>query len=385
MQWIRLRRLGASFRIASMAAMACCATWAHADWVIGQVAPMTGPAAMQSKAYAQGMRLYFEHINSAGGLHGQPIQLVTLDDRGRPEETVAQTERLIKEHQPVALAGFFGNRNLRALLDSEFFTQSKISIVGLHSNDLRVLMAPQMFSTRASVSEQVEKIAKHLSTLGMKKMALVYDERDAQDAKGLEAMVRLLLEEEEAELLGSYMLKSGTAATVETVQQLLKAQVQPQALIVVASSPMTAGFVESYRMEGGTSQVYASSDADIEQLSVRLPVEMMRGMSIAQVVPNPYRTNSRLSKELQDRIAKQANPKDYPISYALMEGYVNAKVLAEAMRRTQSLSSAKLADGMRGIRAVDFGGYAVNFMPGSQTGARFVDLSIVNAEGRVTQ
>lgn len=374
-----------SLKMAVMVSVASLATWAHADWVIGQVAPMTGPAAIQSKAYAQGMRLYFSHINSLGGLHGQSIQLVTLDDRGHPEETVAQTERLIKEHQPVALAGFFGNRNLRALLDSDFFKESQISIVGLHSNDLRVLRSPQLFSTRASVTEQVEKIAKHLSTLGMKRMALVYDERDAQDAKSLEDMVRLTLDKEGAELLGSYMLKSGTAAVLSSVQQLMQAPVPPQALIVVASSPMTASFIEGYRMEGGVSQVYASSDADIEQLSVRLPIELMRGMSIAQIVPNPYRNNSRLSKELQDRIAKLAKPDDYPVSYALMEGYVNAKVLVEAMRRTQSLSSAKLADSMRGIRAVDFGGYAVNFLPGSQTGARFVDLSIVNAEGRVTQ
>ena len=373
------------WRSALALSLACAATWAQADWVVGQVAPMSGPAAMQSKAYAQGMQLYFQQINRAGGVQGQRIQLVTLDDRGHPQSTVEQTQRLLKEHQPVALAGFFGNRNLRALLDSPFFAQEKISLVGVHSNDLRVLMAPQVFSTRASVSEQMEKIVKHLVTLGMKRLALVYDERDTQDGKGLEAMVRLMLEEDEAELVGSYMLKSGTAATTEIAQQLQKAPVQPQALIVVAASPATAAFIEGYRLEGGSTQIYATSDADIEQLSVSLPLEMMRGVSIAQVVPNPYRANSRLSKELQDWIARQANPKDFPVSYALMEGYVNAKVLVEAMRRTQPLTAAKLADSIRSIRAVDFGGYAVNFVPGSQAGARFVDLSIVNAQGKVTQ
>ena len=373
------------WRGACAASLVCVATLAHADWVVGQVAPMSGPGAVQSKAYAQGMQLYFQQINRSGGVQGQRVQLVTLDDGGKPESTVAQTQRLIKEHQPVALAGFFGNRNLRALLDSQFFAQEKISLVGVQSNDLRVLMAPQVFSTRASVSEQMEKIVKHLVTLGMKRLALVYDERDAQDGRGLEAMVRLMLEEDEAELVGSYMLKSSAEAKAETAQLLIKEAVDSQAVIVVASSPSTAAFIESYRKAGGSTQIYATSDADIEQLSVSLPTAMMRGVSIAQVVPNPYRSNSRLSKELQDWIARQANPKDYPVSYALMEGYVNAKVLIEAMRRSQPLTAPRLADSIRSLRAVDLGGYAVNFVPGSQAGARFVDLSIVNAQGKVTQ
>lgn len=96
-------------------------------WVVGQVAPMSGAGATQGRAYAQGMRLYFDQINKAGGVRGQPVQLVTVDDVGHPDETVDKTRKLLDESKPVVLAGYFGNRNMASLLDSKLLDQSQIS------------------------------------------------------------------------------------------------------------------------------------------------------------------------------------------------------------------------------------------------------------------
>ncbi|MFZ7310584.1 ABC transporter substrate-binding protein [Comamonas jiangduensis] len=374
-----LQKLGLAL---SLAVGACAA---HADWVIGQVAPLTGAASVQGKAYAQGMNLYFAQVNRAGGVQGERVRLVSLDDRGSPEDTLKQTQRLLQESKPVALAGYFGNRNLQALLDSKLLDQAQISLVGFHSTDSRVLKAPQLFSTRAVLMDEIEKIAKHLATLGLTRLALVYDERQAPEAQALEDAVAQVVAAQGAKLLTSSVLKTGKAAQEAVVDQLQKTAPSVQAVIVVAASPMTAAFVESYRLEGGAAQIYATSSADIEQLAVRLHPEVMRGVSIAQVVPNPYRANNRLNKEFRDLVAKQPKAEDITVSYAMMEGYVNAKVLVEAMRRTQPLNSERLADSLRGLNAFDLGGYWVTFRPGSQSGSKFVDLSIVNAQGKVTQ
>lgn len=376
------RRL-CQFVLASGGAFA--AMGVHAEWVVGQVAPLTGAASLQSKAYAQGMNLHFNQINRAGGVHGERLRLISLDDRASPEETVQQTQRLLREHKPVALAGYFGNRNLLALLDSKVLDQSQISVVGFHSTDPRVLKAAQMFSTRAALPEEIEKIAKHLATLGLTRLALVYDERQPQEAQTLEAAVAEVVTASGAQLVASSMLSTGKAAQEAVMDRLQKAQPSVQAVIVVASSPVTAAFVEGYRLEGGAAQIYATSSADIEQLATRLPVELMRGVSIAQVVPNPYRSNNRLNKEFRDLVSKLSSEQELPVSYAMMEGYVNAKVLVEAMRRTQPLSSEKLAESLRSLNALDLGGYWVSYRQGSQSGSKFVDLSIVNAQGRVTQ
>lgn len=113
---------------------------------------------MQTKAYAQGMRLYFDQVNRRGGVHGERLKLVTADDRGVPETTVEQTRTLLQDYKPVALAGYFGNRNLRHLLDSQLLAQHRISVVGFQSTDMQVLNAPQMFSTRAGPPQELEKL-----------------------------------------------------------------------------------------------------------------------------------------------------------------------------------------------------------------------------------
>lgn len=375
------------YRLALAVVCAASASLAHADWVVAQVAPLTGATAVQSKAYAQGMRLYFNEVNKSGGVHGDRLRLVSADDRGSPEETVKQTQRLLQEAKPVALAlaGYFGNRNLQALLDSKLLEQASISLVGFHSTDMRVLKAPQLFSTRAGLPEEVEKIAKHLATLGLTRLALVYDERSEDEVKALTQLVGSLVTASGGQLLAHVPWKAGKQAQEAAIDSLQRAEPRAQAVLVVASSPASAAFLEAYRLEGGAAQVYATSSADIEQLATRLPVELMRGVSIAQVVPNPYRSTNRLNKEFRDLLAKQPKDEALSVSYPMMEGYVNAKVLVEAMRRTQPLSSERLADSLRSIQSLDLGGYWVTFARGSQSGSRFVDLSIVNAQGRVTQ
>ena len=69
----------------------------------------------------------------------------------------------------------------------------------------------------------------------------------------------------------------------------------------------------------------------------------------------------------------------------MMEGYVNAKLLVEAMRRSQPLTPEKLTQTLRVLDGYDMGGYWISYKPGSQIGSSYVDLSIVNASGRVTQ
>ena len=352
-------------------------------WVVGQVAPMSGAGATQGRAYAQGMRLYFDQINKAGGVQGQPVQLVTVDDVGHPEETVDKTRKLLDESKPVVLAGYFGNRNMAALLDSKLLDQSQISLVGYQSTDTRVLSNPQIFSTRANLPEEMAKIASHLATVGITRLALLHDERP--DAKAVAELVNKAVAPSKAKLVVSASLSTGKGAMDKAVSQLQKAQPSAQAVMVVASSPVTSAFVEAYRMAGGTAQIYATSEADIEQLAKRLPVEFMSGLSIAQVVPSPYKVTMRLNKEFRDAATAAGKSLTVPVSYAMMEGYVNARVIVEAMRRTQPLTREKLAASLRGLDAFDLGGYWVTYRPGSQAGSKFVDLSIVNASGRVTQ
>ena len=67
-----------------------------------------------------------------------------------------------------------------------------------------------------------------------------------------------------------------------------------------------------------------------------------------------------------------------PVSYAIIEGYIPAKVIVEAVRRLKGKSTR---DGMivalNSIDNYDLGAYVVGFEPGALAGSKFVELSII--------
>ena len=374
------RRHGVGVRAAAVALCAGAAMVAQA-WTVGQVAPLSGAEATQGRAYVQGMKLYFDHVNKAGGVQGQPVELAVLDDLGHPDETVSKTRQLLAQSKPVVLAGYFGNRNLSALLDSKALDGSALSLVGYQSTDTRVQASSHLFATRAGLVEQVAKISTHLATVGITRLALVFEERP--DAQALTEQITKSVASSGAKLVTTAVIQ-GKNGFDKAVQAVTASKTSPQAILVVASSAATAAFVESYRLDGGTAQVYATAEADIEQLAKRLPVEYMNGLSIAQVVPSPYKVSGKLNKEFRDAVAQAGKSIDVPVSFSMMEGYVNAKVITEALRRSQPVTPEKVSAALRSLDTYDLGGYWVSFKPG-QIGSKYVDLSIVSASGRVKQ
>ena len=81
--------------------------------VVGQVAPLTGRDANQGLAYGAGMQLLFSQVNKSGGVNGHTFSLVRKDDAGRPAETLSITAQLLTEENPLVLAGYFGNLNVK--------------------------------------------------------------------------------------------------------------------------------------------------------------------------------------------------------------------------------------------------------------------------------
>jgi ABC-type branched-subunit amino acid transport system substrate-binding protein len=176
---------------------------------------------------------------------------------------------------------------------------------------------------------------------------------------------------------------AGTARVSPAVDAFMKTA--PQAIIMVSSGAAAAGFIEQYRGAGGAAQLFAHSGADIEQLSKRLAEEQMQGVAIAQVTPSPYKIASRLAKEFTDLVAKTPNL-EVPVSYAMMEGYIAAKVIVEAVRRQGARPTREgMAPALDGMDNYNLGGYVVGFSPGKRSGSRFVELSIVTGAGKIRQ
>jgi ABC-type branched-subunit amino acid transport system substrate-binding protein len=369
-------------RLALAAAVCFGAPAIHAaSIVVGQVGPMSGMEANQGRAYGVGMELLFKQINKGGGVNGHQFTLVRKDDAGRPEDTVALTKELLAESKPIVLSGYFGNKNIADLVASGLLQQEKIPLVGYRSWEIRA-ETPYVYSVRAGLREEIHKLTEHLATIGITRLGLFYEA--GPGAVALVSATEEAAKKAKAQLVAQASYQPGTAKVAPAVDQFMK--VQPQAILLVASGAAAAGFVEQYRAAGGSAQIFTHSGADVEQMAKRLGDEQLQGIAIAQVTPSPYKISSKVAKELNDIIAKEGKL-DVPVSYAMMEGFIAAKVIVEAVRRQGGRAPTRegIVAALDGMNSFDVGDYVVGFKPGMRTGSRFVELSIVTGAGKIRQ
>ncbi|MBC7597992.1 MAG: ABC transporter substrate-binding protein [Polaromonas sp.] len=367
--------------LASAGAISVCMAAGAAELVIGQVAPLSGLEGAQARAYSTGIQLALNKANKAGGVSGHTFTLVRKDDGGRPADTLTATRQLLTENKPLVLAGYFGDRGVTELVASGLLEKEGLALVGYRVNEIRT-ETPLVYSVRANLRDELNKITEHLSTVGITRFGLFYP--DGPGAAALLAATEDAMKTRGAKLTVKATYAQGTNKVANAVVDAFIAAT-PQAIILVASGSAAAAFIEKYRLEGGAAQLFAQSGADIEQISQRLGEEHLKGLSITQVTPNPYKILGRLSKEFNEAVAAAPNL-EVPASYAMMEGYITGAVILEAVRRMGPKASREgFVKALDSIDNLDLGGYRVGFKPGVRSGSKFVELTIITAAGRVRQ
>lgn len=76
-----------------------------AEIKIGLVGSLTGAQATFGQSTHKGVEFAVKEINSAGGIKGKKIKLISLDDQGRPEEAATVVTRLISQEKVTVVLG----------------------------------------------------------------------------------------------------------------------------------------------------------------------------------------------------------------------------------------------------------------------------------------
>ena len=84
---------------AALLAMGAMITVADAQdaYVVGVTGALTGPPASTNAPPIEGLRVYVERLNAAGGVNGKKITLIVLDDQAEPSKAAANAKRLLTQ------------------------------------------------------------------------------------------------------------------------------------------------------------------------------------------------------------------------------------------------------------------------------------------------
>lgn len=341
-----------------------------------QSTALTGPLGDLGSAMHKGAQAAFAVINRQGGIHGRQILLDTKDDGYDLKRSQANVDAFLADRDCFALFNCMGSAMVQAMIpkvrDSGMplfapFTGGQLS---------RIAGARNIFNIRASYVEEAEQSVQHLATIGLHKIAVVYQ----NNAFGKEALAGAVKAMQAAKLPEAPTTTvEDNASDAATAAQKI-ADTNPKAVILGLAGKPALEFIKAFRpMRPGVTP-YALSVLGTTGAINALGAQGT-GLVISQVVPLPTGTMPSVVREFQTAL-KAFDAKADP-SHLALEGYINARACAEALQRAgRNLTRQAFIDATWTLRKMDLGGFEINASVPERNASRFVELTMVNRDGR---
>lgn len=347
----------------------------QAQILIGQTAGFTGPVGAGVKETTDGAKLYIDAINAKGGVNGQKIELISLDDKFDPKLAGENARKLIEEQNVAAMFLTRGTPHTEAMLP--LLEKYGVPLVG-PSTGAMVLHQPvkkHVFNVRATYQREAEKAVTHLSSMGITRIGLVY----ADDSFGADGVAGAQKGFAAAKLQPAVLEKFNRGKPEFGPIAPKVVQSNAQAIIMVASGQAVVDGMKAFRAAGSAAQIVTLSN-NASSGFIKSLGDNARGVIVTQVFPYERSIAYSLVKEAQE-LSKAKGAGD--ISPAMLEGFAAAKVLVEGLKRAGAKPTReKIQAALEGIRKFDIGGLEVNYSLEDHTGLDFADLSIIGTDGK---
>ena len=343
--------------------------------IIGQFAALTGPAAQLGLRMQAGIKAQLDAVNKAGGINGRQLKLVSRDDGYEPEKAAQAVKALLNDDQVFALIGSVGTPTTLAALPA--INDAKVPLIGpfTGAQGLREPFSRQLFHVRASYFDETDRIVQHLTTLGVKKIAVLY-QNDAYGKAGLEGVTRAL-SKRQMTAVAAATVERNTVDIAKALDAILKAS--PEVVVQISAYKSSAAFIKQARSQGFGGQFFNVSFVGSSALAEELG-DAGNGVVISQVVPFPFQGNSVIVREYQQRMT-ESGQKEF--DFSSLEGFLAAKVLTEGLKRAgKTLTREGLITALESLKDFNMGGFTINYSAKSHEGSNFSDLTIIGRGGK---
>ncbi len=348
---------------------------AQAQILVGQTAGFSGVVGAGVQETAAGARLYIDAVNAKGGVHGQKIELITMDDKFDPKTAGENARVLIEDKKVDVMFLTRGTPHTEAIIPH--LDRHGVALVG-PSTGAMVLHQPvrkNVFNVRATYQREAEKAMTHLATLGTERIAVLY----ADDSFGADGVAGAQKGLAHAKLQPVVLEKFNRSQPDFAPLATKIAQAQAQAVMIIGSGTTVVDGYAALRKAGSTAQLVTLSN-NASTGFIKSLGEHARGVIVSQVYPNERSLAYPLVREAIE-LNKASGQGE--VSPAMLEGFAAAKVLVEGLRRAGAKPTRdRIRTALESIQHFDLGGLQLSYDAGEHTGLDFADLSIISADGK---
>ena len=344
---------------------------------IGQTSALTGPASAAVNEINIGAKMYLNAVNAEGGIGGQQIEMVSLDDNNKAPAAAENATQLINDQRVVALFLSRGTPQTQAMLPQ--LAQGKIVLIAPSTGAMALHQPvnPWVFNVRASYQREAEAVVRHLGLTGLDKLVLLY----VNDSFGEDAIQGAMKVFKEANVKPAMMQsvdreKPNYAALIPKLTEL-----KPLGVLIIGSPTSVTAGIHAMRAAGLKATVATLSNNAAGGFIAGLGPDA-GSVIVSQVFPSERRLAVPMIAEASRLAAAQ---KVTHLTPAMIEGYAAAKVLVAGLRRAEKESKVvtrvSLKRALESLDRFDIGGLEISYSATDHTGLDFADLSMIGPDG----
>lgn len=324
--------------------------------VFGSSLALQGHAGYLGQETLRGAKSYLEHINAQGGVHGRTIRLITRDDSYDPPKCLDNTQKFLIDDQVFGLFCYVGTPTTVKILP--LVEEAQVPLVGMFTgaNALREPFMPYLVNVRASYYQETDAAVRHMvRDLRLTRIAVFYQ----YDAFGFDGLTgtELALKRFGLEPVARASFARGAHDIREGLERIKESQAE--AVFMIGTSDPCASFISNALDDGYAPIFYMVSFVGAKELSRNLQQVDTGDVEVimSQVVPPPLRRDGSVAENAQEftQLLAQFFPGEEP-NFVGFEGYINAKVLVEALRRAgRDLSRESFLEAIESMRDYSLG------------------------------
>ena len=368
---------------------------------VGMSAAFKGTAAGLGTEYYRGAQAYYSDVNARGGVFGRFVNVVALNDGYEPLPCVQNTVQLVEKEGVFFLSNYVGPTLTRALPVIKRYADQQLLLVGNFTGAQQQREAPyaeQVFNVRASYRQEMVALVDRFWQQGARKFGVFY-QIDAYGRSGTDGVALGLAQR------GGRIAAEATYARGAGFDQDMRAAVNAlreagvDVVVCTGAYQGCGAFVRSARDAGWTVPIsnvsVVGSDAMLRLLSAhgkKSGRDYTRALVNSQVVPSYEDASLPAVAEYRAMVARYKPTVPEPLrdagyavqdhSFIGLEGFVNAKVIVEGLRRAgANPTRAGLRTALESLRNFDLGiGAPLEFGPQRHQGLDSVYFTRVEGD-----
>jgi branched-chain amino acid transport system substrate-binding protein len=309
---------------------------AHAQIKIGIAGPMTGSNAAFGAQMKRGAEQAAADINAKGGINGQKIEMVVVDDRGDPKEGVSVANKLVGDKVTMVIGHFNSGVSIPA---SEIYAENGILMISPASTNPRLTERSlwNTFRTCGRDDQQGEVAGKAiLGAYKGKKVAIVHDKTTY--GKGLADETKKAIN---AGGLKEVLYEGVNIGEKDFSALVSKIKASGAELVYWGGLHTEGGLLVRQMRDQGVKAVLMSGDGIATDEFAAIGGPGVEG-TLMTFAPDPQK-RPEAAAVVKTFLAANFKPEAYTL-YA----YATLQVMAAAATQTKSTDPKKIAEAIRG-------------------------------------